>query len=154
MVLQWHLSQNRTEITGKCKTGCLLTGCWGMGKEKQRQVRMSTMMVRMFLSWVLRTSIAGSLEIADIESLENQWQTYTGKYSVGSQEQFNVVNGRPDGEYLRGACSYRETWLVTAGAGAQNSGDCDLVIVLNGDCDESLTLLLWRTFLASLFLRV
>ncbi len=27
-------------------------------------------------------------------------------------------------------------------AGAQNSGDCDLVIVLNGDFDESLTVVL------------
>ncbi len=29
---------------------------------------------------------------------------------------------------------------MTAGVGDQNSGDCDLVIVLDGDCDESLTL--------------
>ncbi len=27
-------------------------------------------------------------------------------------------------------------------AGAQNSGDCDLVIILNGDFDESLTVVL------------
>ncbi len=44
-----------------------------------------------------------------MESLENQWQDYTGEYSVGSQEEFDVVNGIPDGEYLRGACSYSET---------------------------------------------
>ncbi len=36
-------------------------------------------------------------------------ELFIGKYSVGSQEQFNGVNGRPDGEYLRGACSYSET---------------------------------------------
>ncbi len=44
-----------------------------------------------------------------MESLENQWQDYTGEYSVGSQEQFIEVNGIPDGEYLRGTCSYSET---------------------------------------------
>ncbi len=63
-----------------------------------------------------------------MESLENQWQDYTGEYSVGSQEQFDGVNGIPDGEYLWGMCSYSETWLVTAGA--QNSGDW------SGDCPE------------------
>ncbi len=77
------LSQNRPETTGKCKTGCLLTGRWEMGKKKQRQVRMSTMMVIMFLSGVLICSDV-TFDNRGFEACIKKMKHLTSKRCIGA----------------------------------------------------------------------
>ncbi len=66
--------------------------------------------------------------------------TQRGAYEVW--ELFRVANDRPDREWLDGACFWIVSCLQVTGAGNQNSGDCDWVIVVSGywgDWGESLT---------------
>ncbi len=78
-----------------------------------------------------------------------------GKYTLVSAHwvwcQFGEVNSWPDSEWLEGPCFWMVSWLQVTGARNQNSGDCDWVIVVAGDWNESLTIILYYIILCYYF---